>query len=1439
MQEKNNLNMNEDQRQLLLLPGDSAPTAAAAEAEDFTRNSALSTPQDRAAEDDAPVLEEGSLPASIGDDDYYDEKISIGDDDEDDIDIRNEIKRLHSEDTTMTQSTSDREFTKRDLAEDTFSFLIYANVPCFLCGILVFLFQMAIYVVLADDIINVDNKKNPFGFPFNVSIPVRISEFLAILISIIAQEDVRKAICLYRDGFDEGGLSTVFPGATLWKWTLSIVLRASEGLLGLVITFLLIMRSSSVLDLLLNFSAIEFVTKLDNVVFELAKEGFLGHTLKKETQKLCRKSYYVNIQYANSYNAMWVSLGYFVLLFASFFAGWWIIRSKQNDGEYLCHQIFSQFGDEILPMLGTFTGLFYKHEKQKFGDRASYRGTDVSDQEKGPLLAYCEDETRWTLSLTEDGGVWNPCKWLAASSESESFDLLSTTSAPWVMNTPSNRAAPLTHHFLMCHECENLDIPEKNGICKKALKPEKFDQCMCNDGYYGLRCEYSEPCQIVEVNRRDEGFAKEGGGQFTSKYYRLENVDTYYHPVYTSLGGNESLTNGTDFVFFTGERWIMSYKYLFPDLENVTDKDELAPFFRKFHGHFTTYSAVYESEPVYIDKLLSADRKASPLSIRWRPSSSDTASIQRLHTGFHKDFIETELSCAVCSEGNPCLDGVCLNGTCDECPDGYSGSRCEIPPKSLSNGHCDPKYNNNSIKFEFDGGDCCDNTCKSTLENTCGKTGLGYIDTGYSSCVRAYNQWDLSAEQVKGVSSASQSGQAVALSGNGKILAVADPGLSIVRLFDKDGAEWKQRGQNIQGPLYSHFGSVIGLSEESFNIASNPRTFPTVTLVVGAPKIGLVRVFTCSKDGCIQRGEDIIGSGRFGNSLSIDGDNIAIGGAARETVSRRAATNGEVAVFTWSNDTWEQKGSVAIATPSSRTLSESPHQFRLEGYYVSLSGDYLAVGTLEGKVLPGPRFQSAKLITQVFKWNNSTGWKEIRKTIYEETPFGNSWPLKSVVMKGGILAVGFNSPAEVYSWNETSQEWNPRQVELAKGPEGFLGWSVDLSEDASILAVGTSVKNPLPTDEAIRMYKWNGTHYNALFNGVPSGPAASWSLSSDGNAVAVGLPFDSSNGGSTRVYKFSPESPCDDKSKIPVRISFTTDGNPQETSWELRVDSEVKLSSGSLSGYKYTTFVEEICVKAEACVRFLAVDTAGDGLDPPGVYALMLNGTEVASGGDFVFFESYSTANCEGEPTTPPTSSPTQGPPQAPTSLPTKASTTSTTSSPTKGPTPTIVPAPTSSPTKAPSAQPTSSPTKVPTPEPTIAPIPAPTSSPTNAPTTPPPTSSPTKGQRIQPPSASPVKQCEGESKLVRIEITLGEKPWSSYWQLTTQQGAKIIFDGPYQVKGEQIIQEVCKPVSACYKFRLESTDDASALIFLDGKEIGTATTKNIIQIGDSACTAI
>ena len=127
------------------------------------------------------------------------------------------------------------------------------------------------------------------------------------------------------------------------------------------------------------------------------------------------------------------------------------------------------------------------------------------------------------------------------------------------------------------------------------------------------------------------------------------------------------------------------------------------------------------------------------------------------------------------------------------------------------------------------------------------------------------------------------------------------------------------------------------------------------------------------------------------------------------------------------------------------------------------------------------------------------------------------------------------------------------------------------------------------------MYQWDGERYKVQSNGIPGGLSASLSLSSDGKAIAVGLPFDSSNGGSTRVYVYSG-SPCDDPSEILLRISFTTDGSPEHTTWELQVDSEVNLRSGSLSGHKYTTFVEEVCVPVESCVRFMVYDTLGDGV---------------------------------------------------------------------------------------------------------------------------------------------------------------------------------------------------------------------------------------------------
>eukprot|EP00984_Skeletonema_dohrnii_P020446 scaffold9975_cov147-Skeletonema_dohrnii-CCMP3373.AAC.2 len=331
------MNMNRQQQ----LPDDSSsadnilPVAAAA-AETSTHNLVTSTSKDLSGDDVAFVCEEGLQPAPIDDDD----------------EVRDDINELQSLRRISNISIGEQEITERCLPEDTFSFLIYSKVISLATfwALYVFSIQITIYVIIGFNIIDISNEKNPVGFPPNVETPVRISEALAIAISIITQEDVRKSISLFRDGFEED-LANAFKGATVAKWSISIVLRASQGLLGLSITFLLIMRSKSVLDLLLNFSAIEFVSMLDDVVFALASEGFLGRVVRKGSKAQSKQCYNTIHSSANLKAASVVTIAYFVILFTVFFAGWTYIFWKQEKGKYLCDEIFGQFGDDVLQML--------------------------------------------------------------------------------------------------------------------------------------------------------------------------------------------------------------------------------------------------------------------------------------------------------------------------------------------------------------------------------------------------------------------------------------------------------------------------------------------------------------------------------------------------------------------------------------------------------------------------------------------------------------------------------------------------------------------------------------------------------------------------------------------------------------------------------------------------------------------------------------------------------------------------------------------------------------------------------------------------------------------------------------------------------------------------------------------------------------------------------
>eukprot|EP00984_Skeletonema_dohrnii_P013913 scaffold5828_cov85-Skeletonema_dohrnii-CCMP3373.AAC.3 len=664
--------------------------------QDDVSDDVVATPLD---DDGIKLCEEGCVsPSPINEyDDFQDNGSSNN----------NELQPLCRDPSVQTQES---DFTKRCLPEDTFSFLIYSRgKSCtFFLATFVFLFQIAIYAVLAVDIIDVSKKKNPFKLPVNVETPVRIAEALAIVVAIITQDDVRKAVNLVRDGCDED-LAKAFPGATKAKWILSIALRAIEGLFGLFLTFLLIMRSTTVIDLLLNFLAMEFVSLLDDVVFAMAREGFFGRGhLQKEAMKVSNTFYHVSRFAVESRNATFVTVLYFFTLLVAFFTGYGIIVTNQNSGKYLCENIFAQYGDEVVPMLGMFSGMFWRGT-QSFDGRLIY-----SDIFGTTSLAYCKKEKRWTLSMPTDNNS-DPCNnWYAASSVSKDFDILTTANSQWFVKTPTKGVVPLSQHFMACHDCghiendsgdsDNIPVPDEfdinNNFCGD-FGTCQYNGCVCKVGRFGLRCEYSEPCKTLEINKRGEGFIKADGSNFASEYYPLvfpppdnqDFVTSFNRPIYTSLsdpwGDNQTLPDDFDLILHVGVRWILTSKSLFSELKDVNGTGRLVSYFWDdiFNTLSANYSASFVSEPVFIGNHL--DDQTSPFGLRWMYSSaSDNAFGQRLQPDYEKGFIETKFFCAVCNDStNRCPSkAVCQsNGKCGSCPNGSSGTMCQIPPESSGN----------------------------------------------------------------------------------------------------------------------------------------------------------------------------------------------------------------------------------------------------------------------------------------------------------------------------------------------------------------------------------------------------------------------------------------------------------------------------------------------------------------------------------------------------------------------------------------------------------------------------------------------------------------------------------------------------------------------------------------------------------------------------------
>ncbi len=201
------------------------------------------------------------------------------------------------------------------------------------------------------------------------------------------------------------------------------------------------------------------------------------------------------------------------------------------------------------------------------------------------------------------------------------------------------------------------------------------------------------------------------------------------------------------------------------------------------------------------------------------------------------------------------------------------------------------------------------------------------------------------------------------------------------------------------------------------------------------------------------------------------------------------------------------------------------------GHSVSLSAD----GSVVAIGAPHDDIHNSAGCVRVYE-NISGNWMQIGADINGETADERLGWSVSLSADGSVLAMGvpynntngYNS-GSVRVYKNQGGVWTQIGDDIdGEAPKNYSGWSIDLSADGSVLAVGAP-GNEGNGDKSghVRVYKNQGGNWMQIGNDI-DGKVTDYKLgysvglSADGTAVAVGFPMSAQNGpqlGYARVYK--------------------------------------------------------------------------------------------------------------------------------------------------------------------------------------------------------------------------------------------------------------------------------------------------------------------------------
>ena len=684
-----------------------------------------------------------------------------------------------------------------DNFRDVFAFIMsqpYSFPAC--VGWFIFIVQLTCYLLAIskhyiDRFDNTSFLNMPLlDIPKGVDQTVHVGQGMGIFLIIIINDSLWLPVVALSYGYYGVIQSLGIP--YVW-WLIPNLMRLTEGLTLTLVIFILVIESDDVVELFKDFTAVLFISMFDNMVFALSKLSILGPRMRKaalecdnmfnnfSARKATSRKFQNPVEESKTgkiiQKFLFSPFRLMVLLLITMYSVWiTYVLIPQRVGTYLCQDIFIQLDDEVDSRLSFFSGS-YKIQKGKL--KRDFYQTYLETKD-GPLdgrtpmvLRYCTEEGFWAFSFANDQDRDKECDSnrifikSAVVSHQHKFNIFEVSSDDWFVKYPDDgRWMPLNDFYMTC-----LD---------------RFPK------YYVEM--YANICPQIEVDERNGAFISTR--TWSTKFTQLrfpktgEPVESYDHPIYIS----SSVNNNYDLLMHVGKRWIItSAKDLFDwNLNGSMDLSLLAEYLNgTFHGHWSRYKVAFFSEPVLADTPKDI---LTPSGLNWFDAiNGDGGIMKKANENKQQEGI---LICSLCSyDKNPCFyGGTCLADNKCQCNSGSSGTLCQVLP--TGNGLCNDRFNNR--EFNFDGGDCCVNTCVGNDNYLCGSDERSRFYVGFDTCEEetCKDCWRTSTSS-RSISFTGLIVTFVTLSSNGKVLALIESVSSTVRVYDMDGSKWIMRGSAV------------------------------------------------------------------------------------------------------------------------------------------------------------------------------------------------------------------------------------------------------------------------------------------------------------------------------------------------------------------------------------------------------------------------------------------------------------------------------------------------------------------------------------------------------------------------------------------------------------------------------------------------------------------